>query len=340
MITGALSSPVYQTTAVLLHQYFNEKYAAANALGSIGAQAGGIVLPLVTSYLLIAYDVDGALLCLGAISLHFVVVAALLRPNVGLPRFGKETSGYGECTVSLSLGSSDKTPPKQGAAANLGCKVERCIRWLGEVTDLKTVLAEKLYCLLILPSLFLHQITFIGWALFMVPCVTSYGITPTQAAYFPLTGSCGGLVGRIACGAILYFRPKWGKRSLVTGLSISSFSLLSFAFLQSKSFQLISTLFAGFGLYATFSSFYAVLHNSVAKENFSGILSVMSFVRGIGVAIGSYLTGLIFEITGSFAVTRSNAFLDTAIIILICPLMHPTDKIKLTTTRRDVLTKY
>ncbi|XP_041465918.1 monocarboxylate transporter 6-like [Lytechinus variegatus] len=315
---GALSSPVYQTTLVLLHQYFNEKYAAANALSSTGALAGGIVLPLVTSYLLIAYDVDGALLCLGAICLHFVVVAALLRPNVGVPMVEEETSKHGECTVSLSLGSPDKNIPIQGAAAYLGCKIKRFVRWLGEVTDLRTLQAEKTYCLLILPSLFLHQITFVGWAMFMVPCVTSYGIAPTRAAYFPLTGSCGGLVGRIVYGAILYLRPKWGKRSVVTALSISSLSLFSFAFLQSRSFQFVSTFFAGFGLYATFSSFSAVLNNSVAKENFSGILSVMSFVRGIGVATGSYVTGLIFEITGSFAVAfKVLAFLETATIILI-----------------------
>eukprot|EP00057_Strongylocentrotus_purpuratus_P021712 XP_011676186.1 PREDICTED: uncharacterized protein LOC105444089 [Strongylocentrotus purpuratus] len=199
MAAGALSSPVFQTSHVLLHEYFNHRYAAANALASTGAQAGGIVLPIVTSHVLIAYGVEGALL-----------------------------------------------------------------------------------------------------------------------SYLPVTGAIGGLFGRLTAGGVLYLRPKWGKRTLVSGTIISSVGLLIFGLLHSHISQFISTFFAGFGLFATFTSFYAILHDSVAKENFSGIIAFTSFIRGFGVATGGYATGLIFELTGSFAVAfRVLACMDAAILILI-----------------------
>ncbi|XP_030832647.1 monocarboxylate transporter 7-like [Strongylocentrotus purpuratus] len=325
MAAGALSSPVFQTSHVLLHEYFNHRYAAANALASTGAQAGGIVLPIVTSHVLIAYGVEGALLCLGVIFLNFVVIASLLRP-IKVRVTGVEEDAIAvdtSCPVdnhpsrNINIQTRDETAGPKHKGLIKGYLL-RTGSWLADVTYFQTLRAEKVYCTLILPSVFLHQIAYIGWALFMVPYVHSFGMSPSREAYLPVTGAIGGLFGRLTAGGVLYLRPKWGKRTLVSGTIISSVGLLIFGLLHSHISQFISTFLAGFGLFATFTSFYAILHDSVAKENFSGIIAFTSFIRGFGVATGGYATGLIFELTGSFAVAfRVLACMDAAILILI-----------------------
>ena len=65
---------------VLLGRYFHKRRSIATAVAMVGVNAGGMVMPMLITFLIDEYSLRGALLIYGGIMLNTIVFGALLRP--------------------------------------------------------------------------------------------------------------------------------------------------------------------------------------------------------------------------------------------------------------------
>nr|XP_054764774.1 uncharacterized protein LOC129271447 [Lytechinus pictus] len=77
--TGLFSSPLRQSSTVMLREHFEEKYGMAITFSQMGGQIGGVILPYITAQCLDAYGKRGALLCLSGIFFYHAAIGATFR---------------------------------------------------------------------------------------------------------------------------------------------------------------------------------------------------------------------------------------------------------------------
>ncbi|XP_076453708.1 monocarboxylate transporter 5-like isoform X2 [Babylonia areolata] len=80
VLHGLGMSMLNQPCTVLLGFYFKRRRSLANSVAKCGVGIGAVAFPPVVTYLLKHYGLRGALLLMGAICLHSVMAAMLLRP--------------------------------------------------------------------------------------------------------------------------------------------------------------------------------------------------------------------------------------------------------------------
>ncbi|XP_013395737.1 monocarboxylate transporter 4-like [Lingula anatina] len=81
LFSGAGLVISYQAATISVAHYFHERRPFAMAFIQVGSSLGQVVVAPLTHYFVDEYTWRGAMLLLSAISLHLLVVAALLRPH-------------------------------------------------------------------------------------------------------------------------------------------------------------------------------------------------------------------------------------------------------------------
>ena len=76
MATTSIDTPILS----LLSQYFRKKRVMANGVGFSGESVGGLIVPPVVTLAISAYGVRGAMIVLGGLWLHVLLIAAVMRP--------------------------------------------------------------------------------------------------------------------------------------------------------------------------------------------------------------------------------------------------------------------
>ncbi|XP_071501418.1 monocarboxylate transporter 3-like [Diadema antillarum] len=313
------SSPFCQISYVVLHQHFGNKFAYANSISLMGSFVGGALFPVLMSSLLEGYGLEGAILCLAGLYLHCVPIGATFRPPVGLaetknlPRTDRGEVLPGEddqASLSKSSAYLLEQADKDSTTNSIDqCRKttkprstqERILEYVWSDMGVRALVQEWAFTLLFLPCKVVLQIAMVSWTLFVISFAMSKGFDESFASYLPLVGSIGGLVFHGTMTVILRFRHHWGAPLFITNMiSVGGGLLLYPARSSSPTHLLICSFFAGGGMFAGFPTSWAVLESFVAERNFKGITSAKLFMTGLGNVISGYITGKLYDVTGSF----------------------------------------
>ncbi|XP_030830613.1 uncharacterized protein LOC593173 [Strongylocentrotus purpuratus] len=320
-MTGLFSSPINQISYEVLHQYFGEKFGFVNSICLLGSLVGGMAFPVLTSKLLDAYGLEGALLCLAAVYLHCTPVAVTFRPphsstggfyqvpaceegDIGrvieLPEGAEEndlTLQPDDCETAEQV---DPFAVGQNEENNAKSKLDRVVDFLTVTLNIPMLAQEKAFCLLFLPCKYIVQVTMVSWTLFVVSYGLTKGLDESLAAYLPLAGALGGFINQGVVTIILHFRPHWGAIIFIANMASVAAAFFLYQLRVSFSHLLVCSFFAGGGIFGAFPATYSVLVFYVATEHFAGILSIKLFVTGAAVISSGYMAGSLYDVTGSF----------------------------------------
>ncbi|XP_071487168.1 monocarboxylate transporter 3-like [Diadema antillarum] len=314
-LTGLFSSPINQISHVVLHQHFGDKFGYANSICLMGCFVGGALFPVLTSSLLEGYGLEGAIFCLAALYLNCVPVAATLRPPLDFVDRTKviynedDQPGPSEASAHLLERTDEDTPTKpikqchnflhSRETASPKWTRERILDYVWSDLGVRALVQEWAFTLFFLPCKVVVQIAMVSWTLFVVSFAMSKGFEESFASYLPMVGSIGGLVFQGTMTVILRFRHHLGAPLFIASMASLGGALLLYPAMSSPTHLLICSFFAGGGIFAGFATSYAVLVSFVAEENFKGILSAKLFITGFGIVISGYITGRLYDVTGS-----------------------------------------
>ncbi|XP_071490433.1 monocarboxylate transporter 2-like [Diadema antillarum] len=316
-LSGACSSALGQASTVLMHQHFGEQFGSANSISFLGSIAGGMLVPFVGAKLLEAYGLFGALLCLGGLFLNCIPIGASLRPPRSMSQVGKSGKTKEPETQELMDRHEDKRDSidaescqtylerdgKAGATDRRTCWMilDRAVDMLG----LKLLLKEPYFALFFLPCQVLFDVVFIGWALFMVSYAISVGIDEQFAVFLPVAAATGGFVSRTTLALIMRYKSRWSPGIYALCVGVSGVALFVYQLHSTLNHLLVSSFFAGVGMYGAACTFYTCLSVIVSDAHFSGIVALSYCVSGIGTASAGVLAGYIYDVTQSFRIVFS-----------------------------------
>nr|XP_054764772.1 monocarboxylate transporter 7-like [Lytechinus pictus] len=319
--TGLFSSPLRQSSTVMLREHFGEKYGMAITFSQMGGQIGGIILPYITAQCLDAYGMRGALLCLSGIFFYHAAIGATFRAP-RLPKVkekkdiegstllqGQEDETYlrgnnlrpeGE-SLSTYVNSSDECwmpkdgePQKSNSTRNL---IENFLSWILPVDFLRE---ERVFIFLYIPCHILNEISFFTWLIFSPSYGVSVRLHEKEAVYLPIVGSLGGFVGRLVLIGILYKHPHLAPHAFSVNAAVSSIAMFAHPVSSSLVHLLICSFFAGFGFYGLSSSYYATLALRLKNDNFPIASAITFMTSGVVLLLSGTLAGLFYEHFGSF----------------------------------------
>jgi len=161
------------------------------------------------------------------------------------------------------------------------------------------------------------------WAVLVhiVPLLTDRGISIVQAGILASVIGAGSIGGRIGAG---FISDKYGrKRIFIISLSIQLAMIIWLFFSRNLWMLFIFALIFGFGSGGWTGTVGAFPADYFGIRATGAILGLMNTIAGIGVAMGPYLGGFVFDITGSYDYMMLICALSTLIAIILASLLKP-----------------
>ena len=287
VIVGIGMGSVFVPLATTTTRWFEDKRGLALGIVTAGSPVGTIVLSLVAQYLILNYDWRTAYIIIGIATLTIVIIAALfLRRDpgeIGLLPLGAKAKSNGD----------DLADNRVENGYSLAEAIKTKIFWIIGAVNLMYVAA-----------------VFVPMTHIVVHCL-DIGIEPMAAAGMVAFIGGGQIAGRLGGGVI---SDRIGSRNTL---------ILSFSFLTGCLFWVIwineGWMFMLFSLIFGLSFGVAVPQIPRLVVDFFGlkqmgvILGVITALTAIGGALGSWLGGYIFDMTGSY----SSAFMIGGILTLV-----------------------
>ncbi|XP_041475924.1 uncharacterized protein LOC121424339 [Lytechinus variegatus] len=316
--TGLFSSPLRQSSTVMLREHFGEKYGMAITFSQMGGQIGGVILPYISAQCLDAYGMRGALLCLSGIFFYHAAIGATFRaPRSPIVKEKKDIEGstllqgqedetyLRENNLRESLSTyensrdecgilKDVEPRKSNSTRNL---IVDFLSWILPVDFLRE---ERVFIFLLIPCHILNEISFFTWVIFSPSYGVSVRLDENEAVYLPIVGSLGGFIGRLVLIGILYKHPNLAPHAFSVNAAVSSIAMFAHPVSSSLVHLLICSFFAGFGFYGLTSSYYATLALRLKKDNFPIASAITFMTSGVVLLLSGTLAGLFYEHFGSF----------------------------------------
>ncbi|XP_041474680.1 monocarboxylate transporter 7-like [Lytechinus variegatus] len=316
--TGLFSSPLRQSSTVMLREYFGEKCGAAITFTQMGGHIGGVILPYIAALCLDAYGMRGTMLCLSGILFYHAAIGTTFRaPRSPKVKEKKDIEGstllQGEEDETYlrennlrpdgeNLNSSDecgipKDAEPQKSSPTRSLMVMEFFSW---ILHLEFLREERVFVFLFIPCHTLNEIGFFTWIIFSASYGVSVGLDENEAVYLPIVGSLGGLVGRAVLMGVLYKHPHLTPHAFSVTASVSSVAMFAHPISSSLVHLLICSFFAGIGFYGLSSSFDATLALRLKKENFPIATAITFLMSGVVLLLSGTLAGLFYEHFGSF----------------------------------------
>ncbi|XP_038069412.1 monocarboxylate transporter 12-like [Patiria miniata] len=281
---------------------FTTNYATATGIARTGDSAGLIVCAPLFQLFLDTYGWRGAMLLMGAISMHLVVCGALMVRAGASP-----TSTYQELSGDDVISEPSQLPACCDALSrNLSRNFE-----IQLLSDYRYWAAASVA--------FCTKYAFNMWIIYFVSQAQSNGFSLEDAATFVTVAGVGGLLGRLAQGILMDRKiiPLFPLTAIT--ITVCSASFCATPFLTSYWLMMTSSL-----TIATFSGALYCLQDVICKQvlgvnllagafGWTGITSAtMDFALG-------FIPGWIYDTTGSY--TTAFIFLGSVQFIPMFPLL-------------------
>ncbi|XP_022093082.1 monocarboxylate transporter 12-like [Acanthaster planci] len=280
-------------------RYFTTNYATVNGIATTGDSLGLIFAPL-TQVLLDTYGWRGALLLLGAISMHLGVCGFLLGPQ---PPSAVAQDDY------LLINSSEEEQPKPNIYDN---KTKSPLRILKDAVKAQRDLLGCTVCghaafWIVAHVYVVHTFVATLWLIYFVPYAESKGFSGYEAVTFTTAAAIANLVSRILVASMV--DRGWLKLRLTLLISMITCGIALFTLPWVHSYWLmIGNTVISHSCFGARASLYDIYTRELvgAEELVSAFSWMDLLVAIIQIALG-FLPGWIFDQTGSY---------DTAFIIL------------------------
>lgn len=282
---------IYTPITSMVARWFVKRRSLMTGIVLAGAGISGIILPPVINWLIATYGWRNSYLILGAFSLILIILAAqFLR---------RDPTQKGQLPYGYQEGQEQKLDL---VTKGLTFKAATHTRqfWM---------LAAMAFC---------FGFCFITIMIHIVPHATDLGISATTAAYLLAARSGAGLVSCVVLGSVA---DRIGNRQAFTIcfilMSAAMFWLLTAR--EALMLYLFSIIF-GFGTGGAATIEAPLVAELFGTRSHGSILGVVVFGYTIGSAIGPFMAGYIFDISGSY----QSAFLITAVICVIGLILGAT----------------
>jgi MFS family permease len=281
----------------IIPRWFIKRRGMAMGLVMAGSAVGGVIAPLLTQWLISAYDWRWAYIVLGIIILIIAVpLAQFMRHSpwkVGLKPYG------GDETIEDKQSQSSVT---EGVSLSQALRTSRF--WLYGLIQI-----GFFFCMV---AVMVH----------IVPHATDIGISAVIAAGILSFISGIGIIGRLGIGIVA--DRIGGRLSLTACLSLITIALIWLLFVREVWMFYVFAVLFGLANGGFMTLLPLVTAELFGLASLGVILGGVTFVGLIGEAIGAPLSGTIFDITGSYSL----AFLicigicTVAIIVSLVLLRH------------------
>jgi MFS family permease len=264
-IVGVAAGSFYAPMTAATTRWFTRNRSLAVALVSAGLSFGSTLMAPLARWLITSYDWRTAMLVLGDLVWLVVIPAAFLVRN---PPAGAATAAPVVTTSrgdELTIGQVMRTPQFAAIAlTHFAC----CAAHSGPIFHMVTHAIDR-------------------------------GVSVMAAATVLSAAGLASLSGKIVCG--LFADRMGAKRTLVAGLSLQAVAISLYLFTGSlASFYALALMF-GFA-YGGVMPLYAILVREYFGERIMGAaFGAVSVAATLGMALGPWLGGALFDSVGSYA---------------------------------------
>jgi MFS family permease len=279
-VAGGTSPLPYGT---VLARWFARRRGLAMSLALSGLGIGGMILPLLTSLVIMAHGWRAGFLLLGLLVLSIIlpVVGVVLRETPEEMGLGPD----GQAPVSRELGASPPVPT--------GCT-------LAEARATSTFWAAAL-------GFFLITAATQGCVVHLTPLLTDRGFSLVQAASVVSLMSLGFLPGMLTSG---YLVDQLSARGVAVGFCVitaAGFALLGRA--PNWNGIVAAAMLLGVGTGATVQLIPALVGWGFGLRAFGEIYGLMMAAFGLGTVLGPLVVGWLFDLTGSYQLAPGGCLL-------------------------------
>ncbi|XP_022104114.1 monocarboxylate transporter 12-like [Acanthaster planci] len=276
-------------------RYFTTSYATVNGIATAGSGVGLISFAPLTQVLLDTYGRQGALLLLGAISMHLGVCGFLLRPPPPL------AEGRGDY---LPIISSEKEPLADESKCHETVKKSR-LRILKDAIKVQGKLFGCVICsrgVFWISALVYGNHVFVDslWLVYFVAYAESKGFSGYEAVTFTTAAGIGNLVIKILLGLMVDRGLLKLRYALLISVTACSLALSTLQWVNSYWLMIFNaTIFNGFiGAQASLSDIYT--RELLGADELVSAFSWMDLLTAITQIAFGFFPGWIFDKTGSY----------------------------------------
>ncbi|MFC2003357.1 MFS transporter [Chloroflexota bacterium] len=283
-------------------RWFGHNSALANGIVMSGLSLAQVILPPVATYLMIQYGWDTCFIILGLTAWVLGIVAwrfikspppNMVKQTLATPREG-DTSEISE------------TPAEEPKDYMLSEALRTRTLWILLLVQMVIALCYQMMVIHVIAAANDTGITLEAAAIIL----TLSGITNTVGRL-----GMGGLAGKIGNQVVLAF--------CMALQAVALFLLAGASTLYA--FYLAATIF-GLGYGGVSPIVVALAGSFFGTRAIGAIFGVANITFNVGVAIGPFLAGYIFDTTGSYYIAFFSAAIATVITLLLCLLMKPPQR--------------
>jgi sugar phosphate permease len=276
---GAGSSPV--SFSRVIANWFNRKRGLALGIATTGIGLGGLIMPLLSQFLIEKVDWRQSFFILGGICLLIAV------PLVGF--FMKD---HPEDVGMLPDGTIKKISAEMSSNVLIDIPVNKALK-----TGTFWIICFIFFCV---------AVCGIGMLTHLSPLLTDRGISPGNAALATSLFGAATIIGRVINGSLIdkYFAPHVAAVTL-TGAAIGM-AIIWFGYNGTAIF--VAIMLIGFALGGEADVTPFLLSRYFGIRTMGRLYGIIFGVYTIGVALGSYLFGIAFDTSGTYQLPLACAF--------------------------------
>lgn len=283
---------------IVAANWFKQRRGLAIGIAVCGSAVGATVMPPTAAHLIIVHGWRTTMLYIGAPSLAIGLPAILALVRTRPP---------GTAGSRREMAASVRREAAATPGLELGAALCSLPFWMLAGVQI------------------LFTVAFNGVYYHLVPYLISAGYTPEHAALIFGAKSLFVTVGTIVLGGMA---DRIGARQVLAfGMLLLCVSLIDLFAVGSSSFGLIATMLfiVGYGspTGTTSTTIPMLLGDCLGMRRFGTLMGIIGFIATVASAVGPILTGLIFDLTGSYVVPYALFAALFAVAALIALAVRP-----------------
>ena len=290
LFIGLSIAASYAIPAAVVALWFTKRQGLALGVATLGVSLGTAFVPPCISWLIGMLGWRTALAIAGVAAMAIGIPAALLirqPPTVGQQEGADDSEGTDYESEGLMLGEA----------------VRSRAFWM--------LFGTLLIFLTGLSLIMLH----------LVPCAIDAGLAPVQAAFLLTLVGIAGIAGRLISGVA---SDRYGPRPvMLCGLALLALITLMLALRQHDWFFYLFAALFGLGYSSVATMMVRMTRYIFGNRALGSIFSVLMVADGIGMGLGPWLAGYIFDLTGGYSLTFMGVAVALALAAVMTGLVRP-----------------
>ena len=290
LFIGLSIAASYAIPAAVVALWFTKRQGLALGVATLGVSLGTAFVPPCISWLIGMLGWRTALAIAGVAAMAIGIPAALLirqPPTVGQQEGADDSEGMDYESEGLMLGEA----------------VRSRAFWM--------LFGTLLIFLTGLSLIMLH----------LVPCAIDAELEPVQAAFLLTLVGIAGIAGRLISGVA---SDRYGPRPvMLCGLALLALITLMLALRQHDWFFYLFAALFGLGYSSVATMMVRMTRYIFGNRALGSIFSVLMVADGIGMGLGPWLAGYIFDLTGGYSLTFMGVAVALALAAVMTGLVRP-----------------